>query len=453
MRARVVVIGAGLAGLGAAWDLARRGCEVTLLERTGVPGGRSAGTIRDGYSLERGIPVVASGDRRLFSWIHETGLSGELLPLRPVESYQVFEGRVRAIRAVGGARVPRVPGLRRLDALRALRLPRLMRRYRSQLDPEAPERAARWDDRSVAEFARLYFGTSGLERWVAPAITAATLDDERELSRVAFLLHRVAVTADPDTGRVGGHAGVPRRGLHELACAAADRLRPRYEARATELRGGRGELQVDVEERKGGAPCSADAVVVATSASEAARIAEPLLTAAERDALTAARSLPGFVLSVALDGSSAFHPRQVRVPRPEASAIETWLEEPGATGGRAPAGRGLVTAAAAAGFARAHEAAPDDVVIKALCGELERLEPRLGRGILFTHLERIVVPRFEVGAYRRLDRFQRVQRDLRRSGRRLYFAGDHLIGPRPEDALVSGLRAAEALAEDLGDAS
>ena len=46
-RPHVLVVGAGLAGLIAAHDLLRGGAEVTVLERTGVLGGR-ARTSNDG---------------------------------------------------------------------------------------------------------------------------------------------------------------------------------------------------------------------------------------------------------------------------------------------------------------------------------------------------------------------------------------------------------------------
>ena len=58
------------------------------------------------------------------------------------------------------------------------------------------------------------------------------------------------------------------------------------------------------------------------------------------------------------------------------------------------------------------------------------------------------IPRFEVGVYRALERFRRVQTDRRALGRRLYFAGDYLSGLSADQAVGSGFRAArEALAD------
>ncbi|OXM63513.1 phytoene desaturase family protein [Amycolatopsis vastitatis] len=55
---RVVVVGAGLAGLAAAVHLAGRGREVTVLERDPGPGGRAGRVERDGYLLDTGPTVL-----------------------------------------------------------------------------------------------------------------------------------------------------------------------------------------------------------------------------------------------------------------------------------------------------------------------------------------------------------------------------------------------------------
>ena len=67
--------------------------------------------------------------------------------------------------------------------------------------------------------------------------------------------------------------------------------------------------------------------------------------------------------------------------------------------------------------------------------------------------EKRAAPRFDVGRYRAIADFTRVQADWRRRGRRIYFAGDYLIGPGWNAALQSGYRAAAVVEEDLGPAA
>jgi len=59
---RVVVVGAGLAGLSAALHLAGRGRKVTVVERGAHPGGRVGRLDIDGYRLDTGPTVLTMPD-------------------------------------------------------------------------------------------------------------------------------------------------------------------------------------------------------------------------------------------------------------------------------------------------------------------------------------------------------------------------------------------------------
>lgn len=78
---RVVVLGAGLAGLCAAYQLVRRGYDVTVLEAQDRPGGR-VHTVRDGFRngghAEMGAVRIFDTHEHTLKYVHEFGL--ELVP-------------------------------------------------------------------------------------------------------------------------------------------------------------------------------------------------------------------------------------------------------------------------------------------------------------------------------------------------------------------------------------
>ncbi len=441
---RVAVVGAGLAGLYAAWELRRRGLAVAVVEAGASAGGRVRGESVDGFELESASPVLSSADAELLHWVDALGLRDEFLPLRPLIEAQARGGRVDEIDARGLFGVARIPGVRARQALRLVRLERLMRRYRSRLEPDAPEDAASLDDRSIADFGRLYFGDTVVDRWMGPFATADSLGDAACASRAHFLRRYAS--------HGGARAGLPRAALSELPRAAAARLRVRCGARATRLepRTGGG-IRVFVETGGRERVMEADGVVVATTAPEAAALSSVLLDPAERDGFARVDYAPSLAVAVALRRSFSAHPRQVHFPPGEGSPLETALFEPGVTGGRVPDGHGLATLRATGAWSRAHLDADDEAVTGALLDAAAQVEPGLRGAALFTRVLRAErsQPRFDVGRYRDIARFARVQADQRGRGRRVYFAGDYLMDPSLSGALASARRAARDAAADL----
>ena len=109
---RLVILGAGLAGLAAGWELKSAGHDVTVLEAHLHPGGR-VHTIREGLSddlyAEAGAGRIPSSHNVTLEWVKHFGL--ELEPFYPKELAQValLKGKRVKIPANGSVDMSSVP--------------------------------------------------------------------------------------------------------------------------------------------------------------------------------------------------------------------------------------------------------------------------------------------------------------------------------------------------------
>lgn len=412
----VVVVGAGFAGLSAAFRLIERGDRVTILERAERAGGRAAASASNSDPI---AARISTADHALFALVRAAGLASEFLPLRPVRSAFARGGRLVATPPPGEARaMAAAPGVRFLDALRLVRLPRLLARYRENLDPDRPERAARRDDRSLDDFGTLYFGRSVVAGFFEPWLAERAPVDERVASRAAFLM-RFAAERDAVSGSLAAPVG-------RLAAALAARLDLRSSAAVStiEARAGGGFRVVLAAET-----LEADAVVLAVPAHEAARIGDAVLVAAERTLLAGVRYDAAITWTAPLRTEAVLAPTRVRIERRGASPFASIAIE-----------GDVVTAIAREPWVGAHADWPDDALAKEIAAEVERLLPGAVADSGVVSRFPIAWPRFDVGHYRALAQFRAVESDRAAAGRNLFYAGDWLAAPTLEGAVASAQR-------------
>ncbi|CAM5361416.1 Renalase [Streptomyces glaucescens] len=293
---RVVVIGAGIAGLAAAHRLLERGARVTVLEASGRVGGKLLPGEIAGVRVDLGAESLLARRPEAVGLAREVGLADRLQPPATATAALWTRG---ALRPMPKGHVMGVPGT--ADALTGVLSEEGLRRI--ERDAELP-RTEVGDDVAVGEYVAARLGREVVDRLVEPLLGGVYAGDAYRISLRSAVpqLFQAARTHDSLTEAVRGiqarAAANPRTGpvftgiaggIGTLPLAVADSVRARgaeilTRTAATELRrSGDGGWRITAGDRT----LDADAVVVAVPAPAAAALlrAEVPAAAAELTAV------------------------------------------------------------------------------------------------------------------------------------------------------------------------
>src|SRR5258706_11992606 len=268
----VIVIGGGITGLTAAYELMRRGCRPIVLEASSRAGGLIRTEHADGFTIEAGPDSVLTTKPAALELARELGL--ETQTVRPPGGAFVLRGRtLYPLPRPSRLGIPQSwPALARYTLLSPAA------RARLALEPLVPARRDRGDE-SIGSFFRRRFGPASVDLIAQPLLGGIHAGDIDTLSMQS--LFPTLVDAERAHGRVfhpstgTAPAGSPfvalRGGMDTLVQALERRLEPatiRYRS------------PVDrVERTEGGWRVGADAaraLIVAVPADVAARLFAPI---------------------------------------------------------------------------------------------------------------------------------------------------------------------------------
>jgi oxygen-dependent protoporphyrinogen oxidase len=221
----VLVIGAGIAGLSAAWRLRQAGLEVTIVEAASAPGGRMADLQQGEIAYNSGARLIYPFGRAMFGLIDELGLRGALVPVRNLSAACRVAGQDTRLELMPGLRTLASPGLTLTDRLRLAAFAVRLAALRLTVDPDDLLSVAAFDDETLASYADRVLGPRLRARLLDPLFRGTRSWNTTEIS-AAFLMS----TLPHMLGRSAVYAFAG--GMGRLTRELATRLAPCFGARA-----------------------------------------------------------------------------------------------------------------------------------------------------------------------------------------------------------------------------
>ncbi|MBN1288539.1 MAG: FAD-dependent oxidoreductase [Actinobacteria bacterium] len=185
---KVIVVGAGPAGLAATYTLKKQGADVVALESTDKPGGRAQGLEKDGYVFDMGAQFLGKHYETTFRFCRELGMMDDVIPFNfKVAIYRKGKMYPLSMNMNPVEQLKMIPDYLRFRAISikaifemARMMPRLMQRMPAafKMDFLAMSDV---DYLSIADFVLRYGGKSALEEVFQMLMAGLTLGEPEDI--------------------------------------------------------------------------------------------------------------------------------------------------------------------------------------------------------------------------------------------------------------------------------
>lgn len=438
----VAVVGAGLAGLTAAFRLQQQGWAVSVLEASGQAGGRVQTVRHDGFLCDTGASALAESYTDYLDLIRELGLGDRIVRAPPAVAI-VRDSKLHLLRTDRLAR----DGLatRLLSWPSKLKLARLgieiaYAKARGWLDYSDMRKAAPLDTESARDY-NLRALNAEIDTYLGdPVARTMLIANSDRISKVEQFSGIANILTTRILALAGGQGALP-----ELL---AERVRPAFHHAVTRVEAFANRVEIrhrgpDGAEGRG----TFDACVVSCPLGEAVNICP-----GQRDLLSPLHEVLRYTKAITVavgtrvaPGSPAF---LVQLPSAEDADIALMFLDHRKSPDRAPPGHGLIGVDWEAGASERWFDAPDADIAAHTVASVVRIFPELRDQVLFTHVTHwaAALPLTSVGTYRRIG-------DLNAAidpRSRVQFAADFLSAAGQNTAVAVANRAASRLAAAYG---
>ena len=437
-----VVVGAGLAGLTAAYRLKQAGWAVNVLERSHYPGGRAASLRKGGYLIDTGATGIGDVYTEYVGLLSELGLKDSIEYASPI-SATLRDGRLHEI----NGDQPILSGLKsRLLSWRSkLIMPRLFSDLRAMGDKmnfQDLSRGHEYDDESAEEYALRRLNRELLDYFVDPILRALVVARASQVSRLELMNAMNGLFSTRLFGTRGGIEILPR--------TLAERIgEVHLGVEVSSIRATPTGVDIEGTNSDDGSSIRlfADACVIATTLPEASAL-HPPCQADVSPLSDGLHYVPGVCVHLGYSAKAKSDAVMVLVSARENPRLTLiWLDH-NKVSDRAPEGKSLLYLYYDDAVAEEASRQADAELVSECSAFVEGVFPELAGTLDMSHVSRwsraVALP--SPGVYRGM--FKVRQNLDRRPDARVQLAGDYLSCVGQNTAIVYGEKAARNLIDN-----
>ena len=431
---RAAVVGAGLAGLTAAWRLQQAGFSVQVFERETRVGGRTRSILLDSCTVDTGATVFLSSYVESLALLEDMGLTGELEPVHG-EAVIPREGRLHNLSLDAPLKAMFTGVVGWGSKLALLKLAMRFMKLHGSLNFESLGAARGEDGETLAQYCRRSFPPEVYDYLLNPALKFLYLHDGDSGSLIELLWWMAAAGVEPPRSL--------RRGTSSLCDALASQLTVQTGVEVSAVRRHGESVEVVVGEQVQ----TFDACVMAVPASVAADLCAEVLDPSQRRFLRERRYDRTMTVSLCTRERPPGSTLMVMMPDGASRALATVIHGHTIGKARVPPDRGIINAYFMKEWSERHWDLDDDAVVRAAQEEVARFAPQV-RELRASNVQRweysaaisepgdcALIAQFEQG----LDERSPIR-----------FIGDYRVQASMNVAVVGGNRAAAGLARLFG---
>ncbi|MCY4425947.1 MAG: NAD(P)/FAD-dependent oxidoreductase [Halieaceae bacterium] len=430
---KIAVIGAGMAGLSAAYRLQQNGFSTTLFEENHVVGGRTITAEKDGYTMDLGAITLSPAYKETIQLIEETGAGDACVPFQPVLAI-AREGKLHNIDLSS----PAVSGIKSgflsfWGKIKLLKLVPTLVKYWSKCDFEDMSKLEELDVESCESFALRKLGQE-INDYLVDPIIRLNMFTLPSLSSVVDIVWLMKMFSGTQLIQLRGGMGAASKSI----AAQLEDVQLNTRVTAVEERDGRVALEVD------GTTRYFDGAVIALAPDAALGVA-PWLSGQQRTWFEKIKAVPSLTIHIGLKSPPDTPASLVMVPSTEANEVIAIVLESNKCPARVPDGKGLISLHMTGQWAETQQGLTDLQVALNALGVISPFMGDLEDQVDMVHLHEWTHVDHErpVGFYKSL---RNARPEFTRG--RVMFAGTY-ISAGIEGAVISGKRCAEALSMEL----